>query len=217
MPKIKKAQSFWMWFMCHEKVYLNLDNVDESEKEAWLDELLDQLHKYNKDLGYVLNLMNGIHAELIITAEGNFKLFEDIIFLVNIAPVLEDWDFVNFIYPNDVTGVFVYEDVILYPDDIYFSARGNKKRLGLLDLQLYVKDFRYLSQAENFNDAINLFLLNLLGEIDFATAIGKLSVKDIPIAPGKKRLYKLDELPAFVAKHSMMRYLIPAMMKGFIF
>lgn len=216
MPKIKKAESFWMWFMCHEKVYLNLENAEENEKEAWLDELLDQLHKYNKDLSFVLNLMNGVHAELIITAEGNFKLFEDIIFLINIAPVLEDWDFINFIYPIDVTGAFVYEDVILYPDDFYFRARENKKRLGLLDLQLYIKDFRYISQTENFNDAINLFLLSLLGEIDFAMAIGKLSVKDMQVATGKRRLRALNELPALVAKHSMIRYLLPAM-KGFIF
>lgn len=216
MPKIKKAESFWMWFMCHEQVYLHLDSVSETEKEAWLDELLDQLHKYSKDLGYVLNLMNGIHAELIITAEGNFRLFEDVIFLINIAPVMEDWDFINFVYPNDVTGAFVYEDVILFPDDIHFTARKNSKRLDLLDLQLYIKDYKSLSQSPNFKDAVNLFLLNLLGEIDFATAIGKLSVNDVPAVPGKKRFYQLNELPEFVSKHSMMRYLIPAMMKGFI-
>ncbi|PWV47021.1 hypothetical protein [Chitinophaga sp. S165] len=216
MPNIKKAQSFWMWFMCHEKVYLNLENVNEEEKEAWLDELLDQLHKYNKELGCVLNLMNGIHAELIITAEGNFKLFEDVLFLVNTSPVLEDWDFINFIYPNDVSGAFIYEDVILFQDDIYFKARKNNKRLGLLDLQLFIKDFKYISQSKHINDAINMFLLSLLGEIDFATAIGKLTVKDMLVASGKKRLLKLHKLPEFVSKHSMIRCLFPAM-KGFIF
>lgn len=204
--------------MCHEKVYLQLADVDEKEKDAWLDELLNQLHKYNQDLGYVLNLEHSIHAELVITAEGNFRLFEDVIFLTNMAPVMEDWTFLNFMYPTDVTGAFVYEDIILYPDDIYFTARKNNKRLGLFDLQLYMDVSQTTRQSANFDDAINLLLLNLLGEIDFATTIGRYSVNQMPAVPGRKRLNELCELPEFVSKDSVIKSLIPAIMRqGFIF
>jgi hypothetical protein len=218
MSKIKIAQSFWMWFLCHEKVYLHLGDINEKEQDEWLDELLNQLRKYNRDLGYVLNLEHGIHAELIITAEGNFRLFQDIIFLTDMAPVMEDWAFINFMYPTDVTGAFIYEDIILYPDDIYFTARKNNKRLGLLDLQLYMDVSQATRQSANFTEAINILLLNLLGEIDFATTIGRCSVNEMPAIPGKKALHELCELPEFVSRNSLIKSLIPAIMRqGFIF
>lgn len=211
MPKIKAAESFWMWFMCHEKVYLHLGNVDENEKEEWLDELLRQLHKYSKGISYILNLEYGIQAELIITAEGDFRYFKDVIFLVDMAPVMHDWCFINFIYPTDVTETFAYEDVTLFPDDIYFTARKNNKRLGLLDLQLYMATSNSKRWSRHFADAVNLLLLNLLGETNFTTSIGRLSVHDISAAPKKKCLHHLRDLPRFVFTRNVVRSLLPAM------
>ncbi|MCF6406253.1 hypothetical protein L3C95_25385 [Chitinophaga filiformis] len=218
MPNIKTAQSFWMWFLCHQKVYLRLHEVSETEKEAWLDELLKQLHKYHKGLGYVLNLEHRIHAELIISAEGDFRLFEEVTFLISRAPVIDEWHFVDFIYPTEIKGLFTHDDMVFFPNDIYFTARKNNKRLGLLDLQLYMDATQANWQSAEFYNAVNLLLLNLLGEINLATTIGKFSVNDIQNVSGKKRLYALRELPEFVATRNVIRKLLPAMMsQGILF
>lgn len=218
MPRIKTAQSFWMWFMCHQKVYLHLDKVNEKEKEAWLDEMLNQLHKYHRELGYVLNLEHGMHAELIISAEGDFRLFEEVTFLISVAPVLDDWHFINLVYPTEVRGTFTHDNMVFFPDDIYFTARHNNKRLGLLDLQLYMDITQPNWQSAEFQNAVNLLLLNLLGEINFATTIGKFSVHDIQNVRGKKQLHALHELPEFVATRNVIRKLLPAMMsQGILF
>jgi hypothetical protein len=218
MSKIRAAQSFWMWFMCHQKVYLGLKNVNEAEKDAWLDELLNQLHKYQKGLGYVLSLEYGNHAELIISAEGDFRLFDAVTSLINIAPVMNNWQFIDFVYPIEMTDLFTYDGMVFFPDDIYFTARRNNKRLGLLDLQLYMDAIHDNWQSAEFYDAVNLLLINLLGEINFVTTIGSFSVNDMQDVPGSKRLYTLRELPEFVSTRNVIKKLLPAMMsKGILF
>lgn len=212
MSRLKAAQSFWMWFMCHEKVYLNFNDLEENKQEEWLEELLEQLKKYNKGFGFGLNLAHGPYAELVISAKGNYRLFNEVIFLTTNAPVIENWDFVNFFYETDVTGAFTYKDAILYPDDIYFSARRNNRRLGLLDLQLFITASKATRQSESLNDAINLLLLHQLGETNFATTIGSVSVRDAAVGLAKKRLHKLRELPDFVSTRNVVKSLLPAML-----
>lgn len=218
MSKIKAAQSFWRWFMCNEKNYLNFNDVKEDERETLLEELFTELQKYSKDLGFALNFAPGPRPELIITARGKADLFEDVMFLTHQAPVTDNWSFVNFIAQTEIPDGFAYQDVILYPDDIYFTARRNSRRLGLLDLCLYIRGYNATMESTEFINTITLLLLHLVGETNFGACIGTFSVQNMPVSPAKKRLHKLRELPEFVSTRNVIKRLIPAMeSQGIIF
>lgn len=211
MSKIKAAQSFWMWFMSNEKVYLNFRDVKDDEKQTLLEELFTELGKYSKGLGFTFDFARGPRPELIITAKGNADLFEDVMLLIHHAPATDNWNFVNFISQTEVPMGFLYEEVMLCPDDIYFTARRNARRGGLLDLCLYIKASKKTMQSENLYNAANLLLLYLLGETNFGACIGTFSVRDMPVGPARKRLHKLRELPEFVSTRNVIKKLVPAM------
>ncbi|PSL28953.1 hypothetical protein [Chitinophaga ginsengisoli] len=211
MSKIKEAKSFWEWFMSNEDVYLNFRNAEQDEKEKLLDGLFAELQNYSKELGFLLNFKRGPRPQLTITAKGNADLLEDVMFLTHHAPLTDNWNFINFISQTEVPYGFSYQGVLLHPDNIYFTARRNNKRYGLLDLCLYIKASKKTMQSEDLYDAANLLLLHLLGETNFAACIGTFSVRDMPVGPIINRLQKLRELPEFVSVRNVIKKLVPAM------
>jgi hypothetical protein len=211
MPDIKAAKAFWMWFMSNEIAYLNLLDVKDDEKEVSLGKLFTELRKYSKGLRFTFDFSNRPRPELVITAKGNADLFEDVMLLIHHAPTTNNWTFVNFISKMEVPELFLYEDVMLCPDDIYFTARRNGRRCGLLDLCLYIKASKRTMQSEELFDAANLLLLHLLGETNFGACIGTFSVHNMPVGPARRRLHKLRELPEFVSARNVIRKLVPVM------
>ena len=211
MPTIKAAQIFWRWFMNNENAYLNFENIKDDEQNSLLEELYAELKKYSKDLGFSLSFTHGPLPALIFTAKGNADLFEDVMFLIHHAPESDKWNFVSFIPQTEVPGEFTYQDIVVSPDDIYFTARRNWKRLGLLDLTLYVRASKDTVQSEELINTAILLLLHLLGEANFAACIGTFSVQEMPADPSKKRLRKLRELPEFASTRNVIKKLIPAM------
>ncbi|WP_143011568.1 hypothetical protein [Chitinophaga filiformis] len=211
MSKIKAAKSFWEWFMSNEEVYLNLHKAKESEKERLLDELITELQKYSEELGFSLNFTRGRRPQLTITAKGNADLLEDVMLLTHHAPLTDNWNFINFISQTQVPEGFSYQGVLLHPDNIYFTARRNNKRCGLLDLCLYIKASKKTMQSEELYNTANLLLLHLLGETNFAACIASFSVRDMPVGPVINRLHKLRELPEFISAPNVIKKLTPAM------
>ena len=211
MPTIKAAQAFWTWFMNNENAYLNFKNIKDDEQNSLLEELYAELKKYSKDLGFTLSFTHGPLPALIITAKGNADLFEDVMFLIHHAPESENWNFISFIPQTEVPEGFTYQDVMLSPDDIYFTARRNWRRLGLLDLTLYVIASKDAVESDALINTAILLLLHLLGEANFAACIGTFSIQEMPADPSKKRLRRLRELPEFASTRNVIKKLIPAM------
>jgi len=211
MSKINEAKSFWEWFMSNEEAYLNFRTAEPNEKEKLLDRLFIELQKYSEELGFLLNFTRGRRPQLIITAKGNADFLEDVMFLTHHAPLTDNWNVINFISQTEVPDGFPYQGVLLHPDDIYFTARRNTRRCGLLDLCLYIKASKKTMQSEDLYNAANLLLLHLLGETNFAACISTFSVRDMPVGPIVNRLHKLRGLPEFISARNVIKKLAPAM------
>jgi hypothetical protein len=211
MSNKKKAQEFWAWFMTKECRYLYFGDVEEEEADEMVDELATRLSTYRKGLGFQLHVDDDHTGTLTITASGNFSLLDDVMLLIELAPALDNWEFLDFIRVGEVEGAYVYHDVILFMDDIYFAARKNNRRFGLLDLTLYVKPLSRFGDSENFETAVKMMLLVLLGEAYYATTIGTLTIREFPSSIRGKRLCELSELPAYIIAHNVIKRLAPVM------
>ena len=96
-----KIKNFWNWFKENNHAFLFTNEVDEHVRERLLQELIDELHKYNDRLFFQIGGMPGKDQELIITAEGDAAQFESVEKLVEHGPAIKNWIFIPFIQPVD--------------------------------------------------------------------------------------------------------------------
>lgn len=210
MAKQRNAEKFWMWFLFHQQVFLTFDHLTMDKQDAWIDEIQRQLDKYRKGLFFSLNLINGFHGELTISANGRIALLEDVALLVQSAPVIPNWKFNCFIRREELDNMVTYFDTVLFPDDIYFTARKGKKGMRLFNVRLYI---RHLSQIDrnDLKHAAAYMLLTLLGEVHYMVGIGAISFAELPEDSEGLRLHTLRELPDYVSSQGTMRTLLTAL------
>jgi len=204
------AEKFWMWFLFHEKVFLNFDNLSYDEQDGWINELQQQLDKYRKKLFFSLNIIHGFHAELTISANGKMALLEDVASLIQLAPRIPQWQFTAFVRRSELVEMLTNFDTLLFPDDIYFTARKSNSGMRLFHLRLYIRNLA----SRDMNDvrhAAAYMLFMLLGEVRYMVSISSLSFAEIPEDAGRLRLYPLRELPDYVTSKGIMNCLLPVL------
>jgi hypothetical protein len=198
MPDANAALQFWACFEKNSKAFLFIHEMDIDVKDRLLKELRLKLELYCDGLGFEICLDNDDAPELIITAVGDMMYFDDVTYLVDAAPNIDNWIFVEFIYAKEEGTPLFYEDIELFPEEIWFSASKNKKHPGFIDLCLYVRGIESLRDSEHFEDAIVLLLLKTLNELVFAGRIGIIDLTELPDDPEEEGLRNLVGLLEYV-------------------
>lgn len=103
--KVKRCQHFWSWFGQHQQTLLQVFNLPHAECLYWLDELEAHVHAYHRSLTVQLHLDTDQwqRGQLLFTAGGNTRYFEEADWLVDHAPALEGWEFISLAPPMPAT------------------------------------------------------------------------------------------------------------------
>jgi hypothetical protein len=197
-PMTDKTEMFWEWFREHCRSYLNIDDLEEDVKEQLLDELLEHLHQYCDQLYFEIGETPAGKPELIVTAEGKTDFFNQVEYLVNSAPVIDDWLFTAFIQPLGGGNVIKYEDVELKTDEMWFLPLENKSKPASIGIKVCMPDYDRAKESEWFEAAVYKVLDTVLGEKSFALDIDHVGYGKLPDEPAESGMIELAELPAYL-------------------
>lgn len=168
------------------------------EKEQLQSDLLTKLNDYCEGLFYEIGGLPEGKANLIITAEGDVKLFKDVEKLIGKAPKLDKWEFIAFKPPMGTDFKINYEGLELDPNNLWFLPLKNTEEPDSIGLRVGFQNFNS-DKEKLYISAIYIILDSVLGERSNAEDMGYIEVGLLPDQPADKGYIELVKLPAFIA------------------
>ena len=188
------ALAFWSWF---EKSRARLETYTDDEREAVLDDILEELHKYSDGLWFEIGGHPEGPKELIISAEGDSDYFAEVVSLVAQAPKLEGWRFIAFKPPQGFEFATSYGDIHVDPSKSWFLPLDSASDPKSLGLRVAVANF-HESKAEAFTTAVYLVLDAGLGELRARKCVNYVEVVAAPSNPEDEGFMELKELDQYI-------------------
>jgi hypothetical protein len=184
-----KQKKFWKWF---EK---NSDKIFNFEKDPGkvFELLKKKLKSVNKDLTFEFSpiLENG-KREFVISADGIFSSFADVIDLVDEAPDLPNWEIVSFRQRKSIKDtVLKINEIELATENMFFlyELEGDNR----LSLNIYIKNLDQ-SKIKTYIQAAFILLDCALGEFDVETKIARIDIQKLDDDGQIEKLYKFEEI-----------------------
>lgn len=198
LSKTGREEIFWNWFTKNQNKYLFLDEVNFEEREKLMDELLIELHKYNKNLYFEIGGdSKNKKVEFIISAEGNVSYFSDVETLTYKAPEYEKWNIIAFKPPMGKGSKTEYKNRIFDSGKIMFIPLINNKNPKAVGIDVCYDDYDE-SEKDNLIIGTYLILDCILGEKSSALDIDYLEVIKTPENIIDYEFIFLDEIERFI-------------------
>lgn len=206
MTNREKAEKFWNWFCLNNYKYLFINEVDENEKDRLINDLLKQLHQYNKHLFFEIGTdQKNEKLELIITADGRIKYFSKVEELIDLAPSLKDWRFTKFRQPNVEGFILEYSDKTFDPSTIIYIPLYRKDRPTSIGLRICYPD--YTEEEKNiYLNGTYIMLDNILGEKSSVLDIDYLEVVRTPQGITEDQYEYLSEISVYIKERKYYKY-----------
>lgn len=196
---------FWQWFTANAESLTMLNDLDESRRNALLDEMQQHLTEYCDGLTYELGEQTANGRTLTISAEGDFDLFRHVVELVDNAPDVDWWEFVAFRQPKGKNLRVIFDRYRFETSKMAFMQLENEEEPDIIGLRVALpdqpKDYKPRPDSEADDDrlvGVYVTLEALLGEFDCTTLIGYVDLCPMPKEPFKSGFRPLDDLPEFV-------------------
>ena len=203
---MRKINIFWNWFQDNNQTIKNLVHetpINQRQICYWLNK---QLGYYSKDLDFMIVFpKNENHkTELIITANGNPKYFNQVIELINNDPVLKHWKFTAFIQPTTnideiIKGLdepYIFQEITIKTSEIKFLPLNYNNKIKKLDIIIYLKNYKIHCNTTILQQAIYIILQDLLGEKALYQNINFVQLANLP--NNRKELIELYELQYYI-------------------
>lgn len=184
--------AFWKWTADHLKQIKAVKKPDDAINL----QLSNELDKVAEGLSYELGVGKK-PFELIISADGDKRLFPLVKRLVATAPALPDTKVIAFRPRKDVAGLGIgLDDNEVNADDLYWKGTPDEDRPGFQSLQIFVKD---VSEADlpNVRTPALLLVDAAVGEFDMETRIGNVELSALPNNAGPE-FKPLASLPTWL-------------------
>jgi hypothetical protein len=199
--------SFWQWFSKNQDHFDQLNETNAEEAPARLNEIVEELKKYDPWFKALLGKYDDTSSELVITADGDIALFVKVEQFIEQAPALTGWRFTAHKPPLGFDEIsiemhgktFSVDTVNFYPliDPVY------PDRVSIV----FTHNEYDESKAEDFQTAASIYIQNALGELNTATEIDHY---DIRSEPGDKSIMipvaKLNDYLTWRAKEFVEKY-----------
>jgi len=195
---MNKEKEFWDWFAENQATYLPVNATqDVDEKELILQKLLEKIHDYQHELYFEIGGHRDGSQELIITSEGNAKLFDKVETLVAAAPELKDWTVVALKPPMGTDFKVNYEGVELDPTEMWFLPLRDDENPGKLGLQLGIDGYDETKEKFYLGGSV-MILESILGEKSFSLDVHYIELVKLAPSPAENGFIELVKLPEFI-------------------
>lgn len=164
MRDLENAKKFWKWFTENNSKFLFVTEVNDSERESFLNDFLFHLHEYCDHLYFQI----GGHpddkkVELIISAEGMANYFPKVEELVDAAPQFENWEIIKFKQPQGSGFITQYHGRDFDPNKVIYIPLLNKDKPHAVGIHICYPDYEEKEKA-TFVGGTYLMLDTVLGE-----------------------------------------------------
>ena len=190
------TDKFWKWFTEHNEQLTMLDDLDEKEANALLEEMQKVLDSYCEGLTYEIGDQTNNGRTVTFSAEGDTDLFKYVTDLVEEAPDLDWWEFVAFKQPKGKGLKVTFDKYRFDTKKMYFMELENEESPDMVGLRVALEN-----PVEGDDDqlvGVYVTIEALIGEFDCATLVGYLDVCSIPAEPFKDGFKPMDDLPEFI-------------------
>lgn len=187
----QKIIGFWDWFCKNEQRFLNGSNEN-------LLEIQDKLEFASNSEEYGIALEFSEPTEQIkrleISADGVRELFDIVKQIVEMAPSLNNWEFVAFRQPIPTPFCLRFENMEFDTSKMFFLPY--KDANDELNLVIFGDNFKGYNENELFHYGLTT-IDNLIGEYNCVTKVSGYDFVD-KIEIGDNEVYPLEELPKFL-------------------
>lgn len=187
---MRKINIFWNWFQDNNQTIKNLINeTPHSQKQIcyWLNK---QLGYYCKELDFMIVLpkKGNQKSELIITANGNPEYFDQVIQLINNAPILRNWRFIAFIQLTEkidkiierLDDPYVIQELTIKTNEAKFFPLDFDVNFKKINIIIYLKNYNIYCCTKTLKQIIYVILKDLLGEKSISQNINFIQLAKTP-------------------------------------
>ncbi len=188
-----RIEDFWQWFKKERNQY---EIMPDSEYAERLDVIILHLNPIAEGLAVEVSKETHGIRELIISADGDKDKFPVVEAIVKGAPAIPGWKAVAFRQKSSEEFILTYQNLRLSPAEMSFHPIIEDDSLDLIICADSIKD-------KNRDDVVKYGLItldNVLGEYAATIKVRSYDFQDKQDIRQRERVYKLDELPAFVDK-----------------
>ena len=170
---MKKINTFWNWFQDNNQTIQNLINeIPKNQKHIsfWIN---NNLSYYCREIDFVIVLSkNGnIKSELILTANGNPKYFNQVIDLVDNAPNLKNWKFTAFIQPTErieeimkgLDDLYIFHEMTLKASELTFLPVEYDEVSNKVEIVVFLKSYNLYCDTKTLQQAIFIIMQDVVG------------------------------------------------------
>ncbi|MFC6876908.1 hypothetical protein ACFQZF_10385 [Flavobacterium myungsuense] len=207
---LKQIKSFWKWFEQNETQILEAFLNHTNHYEVF-NHLNRKLNYVSKRIGFILigHKSNTERIKLIMTAHGYKKLFPKVNALINNAPKSNSFNFQAFIQPETDLEKFkkgfdkpyIFRDFELKTSELYFLPLEFNTYQKKMKIVVYMKNFKYHFDNDFIDEAIQIIIQDLIGEVEYKKTISLVQLAQLPQNPKNLiHLYELQEYIDFLNK-----------------
>lgn len=190
-----KALKFWESFLTIKDKLMDIDDLDDNLIDELLTNLDGELKKYSFGVDFILSDLTSNGRELIFTANGDKDFFEDVITLVENAPILDFWTITAFSKPEGKNAEIDTDGLTLKSIDLFFLPLESDTIKDKIGLNVGIRN---ITDYDLFLSTAYLLCEKMIGEYDAATLIDFFDVVELPRDYDNEGFLPLDYLPDFV-------------------
>lgn len=190
-----KALKFWESFLTIKDKLMDIDDLDDNLIDELLTNLDGELKKYSFGVDFILSDLTSNGRELIFTANGDKDFFEDVITLVENAPILDFWTITAFSKPEGKNAEIDTDGLTLKSIDLFFLPLESDTIKDKIGLNVGIRN---ITDYGLFLSTAYLLCEKMIGEYDAATLIDFFDVVELPRDYDNEGFLPLDYLPDFV-------------------
>ena len=189
-------EEFWTRFQEKSASLMDIDSLNNEEKETLLNSIDEDLKQYSEGLSLEIGKLGTNGRKLILTADGDVDYFEDLINLYEQSPVLDFWDIVAFKPGKGANVNITFEQYSLSSKKMWFMPMENpedEEQLGL-QIALDIKE----TEDEDLLVAVYSLIEEMIGEYECATMLSYFELIPVSDNMEEQGFKPLTELPQFI-------------------
>ncbi|SHM54622.1 hypothetical protein [Flavobacterium xanthum] len=203
---MKSINTFWNWFQDNHHTIKNIINETPKNQKHIAFWINKNLSYYCKEIDFLIVFPKNGNSkpEFIITANGNSEYFNQVITLVDNAPLLKSWKFTAFIQVtveinkimDGLDQPYIFQDITLKISELKFKLLKYNEHCGKLDIIIFLKNYNVLCDTKTATQAIYIILQELLGEKSLFQNINFIQLAQLP--KNEEALIHLYELQYYL-------------------